>query len=135
MATENENTQVIIGCPIEVHKNLGPGLLESVYEESLCYELKRLNMTFERQQQVPIRYKSANLSSPLRLDLFVENQIIVEVKAKKETTPIDKQQLLTYLRLLDKQVGLIINFNVKRLVDGVTRVVNQFRESPKPFEL
>ena len=69
------------------------------------------------------------------LDLFVENQIIVEVKAKEETTPIDKQQLLTYLRLLDKQVGLIINFNVKRLVDGVTRVVNQFRESPEAFKL
>ena len=135
MATENENTQVIIGCAIEVHKNLGPGLLESVYEESLCYELKQSNMTFKRQQQVPIKYKSPKLSSPLRLDLFVENQIIVEVKAKEETTPIDKQQLLTYLRLLDKQVGLIINFNVKRLVDGVTRVVNQFRESPEAFKL
>ena len=135
MATENENTQVIIGCAIEVHKNLGPGLLESVYEESLCYELKQSNMTFKRQQQVPIKYKLAKLSSPLRLDLFVENQIIVEVKAKEETTPIDKRQLLTYLRLLDKQVGLIINFNVKRLVDGVTRVVNQFRESPEAFKL
>ncbi|MDD9865529.1 MAG: GxxExxY protein [Verrucomicrobiales bacterium] len=135
MATENENTQVIIGCAIEVHKNLGPGLLESVYEESLCYELKQSNMTFKRQQQVPIKYKSAKLSAPLRLDLSVENQIIVEVKAKEETTPIDKQQLLTYLRLLDKQVGLIINFNVKRLVDGVTRVVNQFRESPEAFKL
>ena len=95
----------------------------------MCYELKQSNMIFERQQQVPIKYKATKLSSPLRLDLLLENQIILEVKAKQETTPIDKQQLLTYLRLLRKQVGLVINFNVTRLVDGVTRVVNQFQET------
>ena len=126
--TENEISEKVIGCAIEVHRQLGPGLLESVYEEALCYELSRAGLNFERQQNVPIRYKDIQLASPLRLDLIVEGKVIIDNKAKSELSPIDKQQLLTYLRLRDVRLGLIINFNVTRLVDGVKRVVNGLEE-------
>ncbi len=126
--TENEISEKVIGCAIEVHRQLGPGLLESVYEEALCYELSRAGLNFERQQNVPIRYKDIQLASPLRLDLIVEGKVIIDNKAKSELSPIDKQQLLTYLRLRDVRLGLIINFNVTRLVDGVKRGVNGLEE-------
>ncbi len=122
---ENEITEKVIGCAIEVHRQLGPGLLESVYEEALCYELSEIGLSFKRQQQVPIKYKGALLATPLRLDLLVEEKVIIDNKAKSELTPIDKQQLLTYLRLCDVRLGLIINFNVPRLVDGICRVANK----------
>lgn len=121
---ENEISERIIGSAIEVHRQLGPGLLESVYEEALCYELSKAGLSFERQQPVPIKYKHIKLSAPLRLDLVVEGKVIIDNKSKVEVTPIDKQQLLTYLRLCDVKLGLLINFNVIRLVDGVVRVVN-----------
>ena len=124
----NDISERIIGCAIEVHRQLGPGLLESVYEEALCYELSRAGLRFERQQQVPIRYKDIRLATPLRLDLLVEDAVIIDLKAKSEITPIDKQQLLTYLRLKDVQLGLLINFNVMRLVDGLHRIVNGLDE-------
>lgn len=126
---ENEISKAIIGCAIEVHRELGPGLLESVYEECLCYELSQAGLKFGQQERVPIRYKDVTLGTPLRLDLLVEDKVIVDAKAKEEITPIDKQQLLTYLRLRDKRLGLLINFNVTRLVDGITRVVNNLPES------
>jgi len=122
--SENEISKLVIGCAIEVHRVLGPGLLESVYEEALCHELSKARLAFRRQEQVPIRYKEVILSSPLRLDLIVGDLVIVDLKAKQETTDIDKQQLLTYLRLRNLKLGLLINFNVIRLVDGVHRVVN-----------
>lgn len=127
--TENEVTEKIIGCAIEVHRHLGPGLLESVYEEALCYELQQVGLSFKRQIQVPIKYKNLLLATPLRLDVLVEDLVIVDNKAKSEVAPIDKQQLLTYLRLVDVHVGLIINFNVTRLVDGIYRVVNNLHET------
>ncbi|MDP6445879.1 MAG: GxxExxY protein [Pirellulaceae bacterium] len=125
---ENEISEKVIGCAIEVHRQLGPGLLESVYEEALCYELSKAGLRFERQQNVPIKYKDILLASPLRLDLIVEDKVIVDNKAKSDVTPVDKQQLLTYLRLRDVRLGLLINFNVPRLVDGVHRVVDKLPE-------
>jgi GxxExxY protein len=125
---ENEISRRVIGCAIEVHQQLGPGLLESVYEEALCYELRQDGLRCRRQQSVPIRYKEALLGTPLRLDLLVEQRLIVDTKSKELLTPIDKQQLLTYLRLKDIRLGLLINFHVTRLVDGVHRVVNGLPE-------
>ena len=125
---ENQLSERVIGCAIEVHRQLGPGLLESLYDEALAYEVQRAGLRCRRQQQVPIHYKSVTLSHPLRLDLIVEEKLIVEVKAKEETTPIDKQQLLTYLRLSRVSLGLLINFNKTKLVNGVTRVVNGLEE-------
>jgi GxxExxY protein len=121
---ENEISEKIIGCAIEVHRQLGPGLLETVYEEALCYELKLIEMSVLRQQPVPIKYKAAILATPLRLDLLVGGKVIVECKAKAELTAIDGQQLLTYLRLCDKRLGLLINFNVIQLVKGIQRKAN-----------
>ncbi|HRX77429.1 MAG TPA: GxxExxY protein [Pirellulaceae bacterium] len=126
--TENELSGKVIGCAIEVHRQLGPGLLESVYEEALCYELAQAGLRFLRQQSVPIKYKKVLLATPLRLDLIVEEKVIVDNKAKTEITPIDKQQLLTYLRLRDVRLGLLINFNVPTLVDGVHRIANNLQE-------
>jgi GxxExxY protein len=121
---ENEISQKTIGCAIEVHRQLGPGLLESVYEEALCYELSKASLKFRRQQNVPIKYKEVTLATPLRLDLIIEEKVIVDNKAKSEITPMDKQQLLTYLKLCDVRLGLLVNFNESKLVDGVHRVVN-----------
>lgn len=126
---ENQISQRVIGCAIEVHRELGPGLLESVYEESLCYELDQAGLAFRRQQQVPIKYKEVLLGSPLRLDLIVEEKIIIDCKAKSEISPIDRQQLLTYLRLCDVHLGLIINFTVTKLTNGIVRIVNQLPEN------
>ena len=123
---ENDLTRLIIGCAIEVHKELGPGLVESIYEEALCYELTQAGLRFRRQEKVPIHYKDVILASPLRLDLTIEEKVIVDNKSKKEVTEIDKQSLLSYLRLRDMHLGLLINFNVLRLVDGVHRVINGF---------
>ena len=125
---ENIVSKKIIGCAIEVHKELGPGLVESIYEEALCYEMSQAGLSFRRQEQVPITYKDVKLASPLRLDLIVEEKVIVDNKSKKEVTEIDKQTLLSYLRLRWVRLGLIINFTELRLVDGVHRVVNGLEE-------
>lgn len=125
---ENEISNKIIGCAIKVHKALGPGLLESVYEEALCYELERAGLRFSRQMRVPIQYEGILLSTPLRLDLLVEGKVIVDNKAITELTAIDKQQVLTYLRLLDLHLGLLINYNVVKLADGIRRIVNKLPE-------
>ncbi len=125
---ENEISGKIIGAAIEVHRVLGPGLLESVYEDALCHELRLRGLRFKRQQNVPIPYKGIKLGADLRLDLLVENKVILDLKAKEELSKIDKPKLLTYLRLSDKHLGLIINFHVEVLRDGVFRVVNKLRE-------
>ncbi len=126
---ENEISERIIGAAIEVHKLLGPGLLESVYEEALCRELHLRGLRFLRQQSVPITYKGIKLGTDLRLDLLVENKVIVDLKAKEKLAEIDKPKLLTYLRLCDKQLGLILNFHVELLRDGIYRVVNNLQEA------
>ena len=125
---ENQISEKIIGCAIEVHRILGPGLLESVYEDALCHELKSQDLQFIRQKPVPIPYKDIKLGTDLRLDLLVEDKVIVDLKAKEKLSNIDKPQLLTYLRLRKKRLGLIINFNVKLLREGIHRVVNDLKE-------
>ncbi len=125
---ENELSKRIIGCAIEVHRILGPGLLESVYEDALCHELKLQGLRFKRQKSVPIPYKNVKLGTDLRLDLLVEDKVIVDLKAKETLSKIDKPKLLTYLRLSEKRLGLIINFHVELLRKGIHRVVNNLKE-------
>ena len=122
--TEKELTYQIRGAIFDVYNTLGPGLLESVYEEALCFELKRRGLKVERQLEVPILYKGTKLKTPLRLDLLIENTIIVELKSVEEMKPVFAKQLLTYLRLLDKRVGLLVNFSSNNILDGIIRIVN-----------
>ncbi|MFH2031520.1 MAG: GxxExxY protein [Bacteroidota bacterium] len=129
MIHENEISEKIIGAAIEVHRILGPGLLESVYEDALCHEFYLRGLRFVRQQSVPIPYKGIKLGTDLRLDLLVEDKVIVDLKAKDKLSPIDKPKLLTYLRLIDKHLGLIINFHVEVLRNGIYRVVNKLQEN------
>jgi len=118
----NKVTEGIIGCAIEVHRNLGPGLLESIYENALCYELDANDIPFERQVTVPVIYKGQQLGEH-RLDILVENQGIVELKAVDRMDPIFEAQLLSYLRVTGKKVGLLINFNVPVLKRGIKRMI------------
>lgn len=122
--TDNELTYEIRGAIFDVYNELGPGLLESVYEEALAFELKERGLKVERQLEVPIQYKGNELKSPLRLDLLVENQIIVELKSVEEMKPVFAKQLLTYLRLLDKRVGLLVNFSSNNIQEGIQRIAN-----------
>lgn len=121
---ENEISEKIIGTAIEVHKYFGPGLVEQIYEESLCHEFSMRGIRFERQKPVPIFYKDVKLGVPLRLDLIVEEKVILDLKAKEEVTPFDRAKLLSYLRLSNLKLGLIINFHSILLKDGIERVVN-----------
>jgi GxxExxY protein len=114
-------TEKIIGAAIEVHRELGPGLLESAYEAALAYELSLREVRYERQKEMPVRYKGFMIEVGYRLDLLVEDQVIVELKAVTEMHPIYEAQLMTYLRLSGCRVGLLINFNVPRLKDGLIR--------------
>jgi GxxExxY protein len=118
----NDLTWEIIGAAIEVHKTLGPGLLESAYEECLCHELAIKRIQFERQKPLPIEYKDVKLDCGYRLDIVIENRIIVELKACENLIPIYDAQLLTYLKLTDLKVGLLINFNVPILKQGIKRL-------------
>jgi GxxExxY protein len=123
--TENEISRVVVLAAIEVHRTLGgPGLLESVYEEALAWELKRQGVSVEQQKPVPIRYKEVMLSTPLRLDLLIGDKVIVECKAMAEYNPIAEAQTLTYLRLTGCKLGLVINFGERLVKDGIHRVVN-----------
>jgi len=117
----NEITEKIIGAAIEVHKALGPGLLESAYEECLCRELTLRGMSFERQKALPNEYKGVKLDCGYRLDLLVAVVVVVEIKAVEVVQPIHEAQLLTYLRLGGWKLGLLINFNVPVLKDGIRR--------------
>jgi GxxExxY protein len=126
---ENEITEKVIGCAIEVHKALGPGLLESAYEECLCYELSQNGFSFERQVDLPVIYKNVRLDCGYRMDLVVENLIIVEIKAIEQILKIHEVQLLSYLRLHKKNVGLLLNFHVPILKSGIRRIVNNFNEN------
>lgn len=122
---ENELSKVIIGAAIEVHRELGgPGLLESLYEEALVFELMALRIPCQRQIGFPVIYKGHELERRLVLDLLVSDLIIVEVKATEENLPIHEAQLLTYLRQTNKRLGLVLNFGQKMLKDGLRRVVN-----------
>jgi GxxExxY protein len=120
----NDLTGEVIGAAIEVHKALGPGLLESTYEECLCIELGLRNIPFERQKEIPIKYKGVNLNHAYRLDIVVPNKLIVELKACESLEPIHDAQLLTYLKLSGIKIGLLINFNVPVLKEGIKRLAN-----------
>ena len=122
--TDNEITYEIRGAVYDVYKELGPGLLESVYEEALCFELEKRGLTVERQVQVPIKYKGIVLKTELRLDLLVENQVIIELKSVEELKKVFSKQLLTYLRLMNKKVGLLVNFNTEDILSSMKRIVN-----------
>jgi GxxExxY protein len=121
--TENEITHAIIGAAIEVHKRLGPGLLESAYEECLSHELRTRNMSVERQKGLPVVYKEVKLDCGYRLDLLVEGRVVVELKSVEHLAPIHEAIILTYLRLSGQKTGLLINFNVTVLKDGVRRFI------------
>ena len=127
---ENEISERIIGAAIEVHRYFGPGLVEQVYEEALCHELTLRGIRFERQKLVPIFYKDNRLGTPLRLDLLVEEKVIVDLKAKEEVIAFDRVKLLSYLRLSKLRLGLIINFHSVVLKDGISRVVNGLKVPP-----
>ena len=122
--TDNEITYEIRGAVYDVYKELGPGLLESVYEEALCFELEKRGLTVERQVQVTIKYKGIVLKTELRLDLLVENQVIIELKSVEEMKNVFYKQLLTYLRLMNKRVGLLVNFNTEDILSSMKRIVN-----------
>jgi GxxExxY protein len=124
----NELSHVIIGCAIRVHKTLGPGLLESICNACLQIELQKAGLSFEVNVPVPVRYEGIEFPNALRLDPLVEDQIIVELKSVEKILPVHGAQLLSYLRLKDKQLGLLINFHVKWLRDGILRVVNGLPE-------
>ena len=122
--TDNELTYEIRGAVFDVYNELGPGLLESVYEEALAFELQERGLEVVRQMEVPIIYKGNELKTALRLDLMVNNQVIVELKSVEEMKPVFAKQLLTYLKLLDKRVGLLVNFNTSNIREGIKRIVN-----------
>ena len=124
----NELSSIIIGAAIEVHKALGPGLLESAYEECLSHEFSFRNFSFERQKSLPLIYKGKKLDCGYRLDLVVENAIILELKSCEKIEPIHKAQLLTYLKLSGLHLGLILNFNTTVMRDGIVRIVNELNE-------
>lgn len=124
----NLTTEAIIGAAIEVHKHLGPGLLESAYEECLCHELNLRNIPFQRQVPLPVVYKGTKLDCGYRIDLLVKNEVVVELKAIESLLPIHDAQTLTYMRLGGWKVGLIINFNVPIVVKGIKRLVLGLKE-------
>lgn len=117
----DEITEIIIGCAIEVHRTLGPGLLESAYEECLAYEFKNLGLRFQRQIPVPVIYKDIKLDHGYKMDFLVEDQVVVELKSIDYIMPIHDAQMLTYLRIAKKKVGLLINFKVPLLKHGIRR--------------
>lgn len=122
--SENEISSKIIGAAINVHKELGPGLLESTYETCLAYELKELGLRVDRQLALPVIYKDVKLEAGYRIDLLVENKVIIEIKSVDALVDIHTAQILTYLKLKDLKLGLLINFNTVKVVDGLKRIVN-----------
>ncbi len=125
--TINELSGIVIGAAIEVHKVLGPGLLESAYENCLCHELQLKNVVFERQKPLPITYKGVDLDCGYRLDVVVQGMLVIEVKACDRIEPIHQAQLLTYLKLSGLSLGLLLNFNVPVMRDGIVRVANELK--------
>jgi GxxExxY protein len=126
---ENEITELIIGCAIKIHRSLGPGLLESAYEACLFYELSKIGLTVEKQKALPLIYESVKLDCGYRADFVIENKVVIEVKSVDAIADIHLAQILTYLKLSNCKVGLLINFNVLKLTDGLKRVVNKYNDS------
>lgn len=124
----NDLTHSIIGSAIRVHRTLGPGLLESAYRICLAYELQKLGLEVVQEKPIPVVYEGIKLECGFRADLFIANRVIVECKAKESVHPVDKAQVLSHLRLMKLQVGLLINFYEVALKDGISRIVNDYRE-------
>ena len=122
--TENEISNKIIGCAIEVHRHLGPGLLESAYQECLFYELQLANLIVEREKPMPIIYKEVKLDHGYRMDLLVENKVVIEIKTAEFLTDVHTAQVLTYLKLGNYKLGLLLNFHVAVLKNGIKRIIN-----------
>ena len=121
--TRDTRTSPILGAALEVHRHLGPGLLESAYEECLCHELRIRELRFQRQVDLPVEYKGLKLNCGYKIDLIVQDEVVLELKAVEKLLPIHQAQLLTYLKLAHKRVGLLINFNVPLLTQGIIRRV------------
>lgn len=122
--TENELSKIVVDCMFKVHKNLGPGLLESAYEECLFYELSKTDLLIERQKPLPLFYETIKMEIGYRLDFLVENKLVVEVKAVEALNDVHKAQVITYLKLSGCKLGLLVNFNVVLVKDGIKRIVN-----------
>ncbi|MCO6046731.1 GxxExxY protein [Aeoliella sp. ICT_H6.2] len=120
----NDITRQIVDAAVKVHSHLGPGLLESVYLQCLAYELRERGLTVEKEVPLPITYFGVRIEAGFRIDLLVEDQVVIELKSVEEIAPVHKKQLLTYLRLTDKKIGLLLNFNVNLMKDGITRIAN-----------
>ena len=125
---ENEISKHIVDAAFRIHTTLGPGLYESVYQVALEYELRKRGLSFVKQQPIPVVYETIRLEKGFRADFIVEGTVIIELKSVEVTAPIHRKQLLTYLRLADKRLGLLINFNVALIKDGISRVVNALAE-------
>ena len=132
---ENQITETVIGCAIKIHRALGPGLLESAYEECLCYELKEARLSFRRQVPLPLNYKGVRLDCGYIMDVVVEDLIVIELKTVERILPIHEAQLITYLKLSGHSVGLLMNFNVALMKSGIKRLVNMFHEISAPPRL
>lgn len=122
--TENEISKIIVNTCFQIHIELGPGLLESVYEEILSFELLNLGLTIQRQKALPVIWKTLNMNLGFRADLIVENKVIVEIKSVETIAPVHAKQLLTYLKITGLKLGLLVNFNEPLIKNGITRVVN-----------
>ena len=122
--TENDIAREIVNAAFKIHTELGPGLLESVYESTLAYELERRGLQVSRQHPIPVVYEEVRMDMGFRADLIIEGKVIVELKSVEVVAPVHKKQLLTYLRLADKRLGLLINFGAELIKDGISRVVN-----------
>jgi GxxExxY protein len=121
---ENEISEVILDCCFKIHRTLGPGLFESVYEQILAYELSAKNLNFERQKAIPLKYGEITFEIGFRIDFFIENIVILELKSVESILPIHKKQLLTYLKITKCKLGFVINFNSTLLKNGIIRIVN-----------
>ncbi len=126
--TENEIAKHVVDAAFRIHTSLGPGLLESVYEAVMTEELTRRGLHAERQQALPVVWQNVHLEAGFRVDLIVENKVIVEIKSVEAIAPVHRKQLLTYLRLANKRLGILINFDVDLIKDGIARVVNGLAE-------
>jgi len=126
--TENEIAKMIVNAAYKIHTALGPGLLESVYEVVLAHELKKLGLNVSRQQSIPITYEDLKFEEGFRADIIVEDKVIIELKSVEEIAKVHHKQLLTYLRLADKRLGLLINFGAALIKDGLFRIVNKLEE-------
>ena len=122
--SENDLSKLIVNTAYEIHTKLGPGLLESVYEEVLCYELMKCGIAFSRQKAIPVIWDELKMEIGFRADLIVENKVIIEIKSVEKIAPVHPKQLLTYLKLTGLKLGLLINFNEPLIKTGITRIVN-----------